>query len=228
MFKRRKPRSYSQLATEMIYPRGGWRRASQYVMHRIRRLPDQPQRIARGFAAGIIVSFTPLFGFHFMSGVLVALLIRGNIVAALLGTFVGNPLTFPFIAVLSVGLGRWILGVEGRFQPHLILEEFTKASGEVWNNLLAPFSDRVAHWQNLDHFWDNYFLPYFVGGFFPGLLASVVGYYLTLPLIRAYHKRRARKMAERIARVQGPRPPEAGDHSDSIGDSAGDSNGGPR
>ena len=49
MFKRRKPRSYSQLATEMIYPRGGWRRASQYVMHRIRRLPDQPQRIARGF-----------------------------------------------------------------------------------------------------------------------------------------------------------------------------------
>ena len=67
MFKRRKPRSYSQLATEMIYPRGGWRRASQYVMHRIRRLPDQPQRIARGFAAGIIVSFTPLFGFHFMT-----------------------------------------------------------------------------------------------------------------------------------------------------------------
>ena len=141
MFKRRKPRSYSQLATQMIYPRGGWRRASQYVMHRIRRLPDQPQRIARGFAAGIFVSFTPLFGFHFMTAALVAWAIRGNIVAALLGTFVGNPLTFPFIAVLSVSLGRWILGVEGKLLPHRIFEEFARASRELWNNLLAPFSD---------------------------------------------------------------------------------------
>ena len=124
MFKRRKPRSYSQLATEMIYPRGGWRRASQYVMHRIRRLPDQPQRIARGFAAGLFVSFTPFFGFHFMMAALVAWIIRGNIVAALLGTFVGNPLTFPFIAVLSVTLGRRMLDVEGTLQP--------PAEGAAW------------------------------------------------------------------------------------------------
>ncbi|WP_374636589.1 DUF2062 domain-containing protein [Paracoccus sp. (in: a-proteobacteria)] len=210
MFKRRKPRSYSQLATQMIYPRGGWRRASQYVMHRIRRLPDQPQRIARGFAAGIFVSFTPLFGFHFMTAALVAWAIRGNIVAALLGTFVGNPLTFPFIAVLSVSLGRWILGVEGKLLPHRIFEEFARASRELWNNLLAPFSDSTVHWQNFDYFWHNYFLPYVVGGIGPGLIASVIGYYLTLPVIRAYHKRRARKMAARIARAQGV-PPAAVD-----------------
>lgn len=203
MFKRRKPRSYSQLATQMIYPRGGWRRASQYVMHRIRRLPDQPQRIARGFAAGIFVSFTPLFGFHFMTAALVAWAIRGNIVAALLGTFVGNPLTFPFIAVLSVSLGRWMLGVEGKLHPPRILEEFARASRELWDNLLAPFSDSTLHWQNFDYFWHNYFLPYVVGGIGPGLIASVIGYYLTLPVIRAYHKRRARKMAARIARAQG-------------------------
>ncbi|MBP6677793.1 MAG: DUF2062 domain-containing protein [Paracoccus sp.] len=203
MFKRRKPRSYSQLATQMIYPRGGWRRASQYVMHRIRRLPDQPQRIARGFAAGIFVSFTPLFGFHFMTAALVAWAIRGNIVAALLGTFVGNPLTFPFIAVLSISLGRWILGVEGKLLPHRIFEEFARASRELWDNLLAPFSDSTVHWQNFDYFWHNYFLPYVVGGIGPGLIASVIGYYLTLPVIRAYHKRRARKMAARIARAQG-------------------------
>ena len=203
MFKRRKPRSYSQLATQMIYPRGGWRRASQYVMHRIRRLPDQPQRIARGFAAGIFVSFTPLFGFHFMTAALVAWAIRGNIVAALLGTFVGNPLTFPFIAVLSISLGRWILGVEGKLLPHRIFEEFARASRELWDNLLAPFSDSTVHWQNFDYFWHNYFLPYVVDGIGPGLIASVIGYYLTLPVIRAYHKRRARKMAARIARAQG-------------------------
>lgn len=210
MFKRRKPRSYSQLATQMIYPRGGWRRASQYVMHRIRRLPDQPQRIARGFAAGIFVSFTPLFGFHFMTAALVAWAIRGNIVAALLGTFVGNPLTFPFIAVLSVSLGRWLLGIEGKLYPHRIFEEFARASRELWDNVLAPFTDSSVHWQSFDHFWHSYFLPYVVGGIGPGLVVSAIGYYLTLPVIRAYHKRRARKMEKRIARVRVQRPPGAG------------------
>ncbi len=69
----------------------------------------------------------------------------------------------------------------------------------------------MAHWQKLEFFWDSYFLPYFVGGFIPGLLASIVGYYLTLPLIRAYHKRRTRQMAERIARVNETRLPGSGD-----------------
>ncbi len=46
-----------------------------------------------------------------------------------------------------------------------------------------------------------------MGGVGPGLAASVVGYYLTVPVIRAYHKRRSRKMAERIARVQDAPPP---------------------
>ncbi|KGJ04152.1 hypothetical protein SAMN04487972_11424 [Paracoccus halophilus] len=207
MFKRRKPRSYSQLATQLIYPRGGWRRASQYVMHRIRRLPDQPQRIARGFAAGIFVSFTPLFGFHFMVAALVAWLIRGNIFASLLATFVGNPLTFPFIAVVSLSLGRWMLGVEGKLQPNLIFEEFSRAARELWNNLLAPLTDAPVGWNDFGSFWDGYFLPYAVGGIIPGLVAAAIGHYLTLPLIRAYHKRRARKMADRIARVREQQAP---------------------
>ena len=104
-------------------------------------------------------------------------------------------------------LGRRMLDVEGTLQPHRIFEEFARASAELWNNLLAPFTDATMHWQNFDYFWSNYFLPYLVGGVGPGLAASVVGYYLTVPVIRAYHKRRSRKMAERIARVQdAPQP----------------------
>jgi len=48
VFKRRDRRSPFQIAWEFIYPRGGWTRAFHYVKHRIRRLPDSPERIARG------------------------------------------------------------------------------------------------------------------------------------------------------------------------------------
>ncbi|WP_347266196.1 DUF2062 domain-containing protein [Paracoccus sp. (in: a-proteobacteria)] len=206
MFKRRKPMSYAQMWTEMFYPRSGWRRATKYVMHRLRRLPDQPHRVARGWACGIFISFTPLFGFHFMGAAALAWLIRGNILAALLGTFVGNPLTTPFIALTSVGLGRRMLGVEGKFTPHLIYQEFSRAGGELWNNLLAPLSaEREAHWEQLWQFNEQIFLPYLVGGIIPGLIVAVSAHYLTVPLIRAYHRRRERQMAERIARARARR-----------------------
>jgi hypothetical protein len=66
--------------------RGRKRRAGpgprSYVMHRLRRLPDPPHKIARGIAAGVFVSFTPSsVPFHHRG--LDRLAAGGNILAAL-------------------------------------------------------------------------------------------------------------------------------------------------
>lgn len=185
----------------MIYPRGGWRRAGTYVLHRLRRLPDRPHRIGRGVAAGVFVSFTPLFGFHFLSGAAVAWIIRGNVLAALLATFVGNPVTLPFIALASVGLGRRILGLPGELSTHLIFREFTRATGEIWHNIRSIFGPETAHWDRLWDFHQQIFLPYWVGGVILGLIVSVGTHYLTVPVFKAYQRRREKKMADRIARA---------------------------
>ncbi|MEE2860545.1 MAG: DUF2062 domain-containing protein [Paracoccus sp. (in: a-proteobacteria)] len=203
MFKRRKPRSYGQMASEMIYPRGGWRRAGTYVVHRLRRLPDQPHRIGRGVAAGVFVSFTPLFGFHFLSAAAVAWLIGGNILAALLATFVGNPVTLPFIALVSVGLGRHILGLQGELSPNFIFREFTQATSELWHNVQSIFGPEVAHWVRLQDFFWQIFWPYVVGGTILGLVVSIATHYLTVPIFLAYQRRREKQMATRIARASG-------------------------
>mgnify|MGYP003905738571 FL=1 len=63
VFKRREPLGWLAWMREMVYPSGGFRRATRYVIHRMSRLPDEPHRIARGVFAGVFVSFTPLFGF---------------------------------------------------------------------------------------------------------------------------------------------------------------------
>ena len=196
MFKR-KPRSYSQRASDIVYPRGGWGRAIQYTLHRVRRLPDQPHRIGRGVAAGVFISFTPLFGIHLLGAMAVGWAIGGNVLAAVIGSLVGNPVTIPFIAVLSLRLGRWMLGVEGSMAPTAIFEAFSQATRQLTHNVLSIFDERVAHWDRLGHFWDTIFLPYLVGGFGPGLLTAIAFHYMTVPLVRRFQARRAEGLARR-------------------------------
>ena len=72
VFKRRNPKGLFKTIAEFFWPRGGWRRAATYILHRMRRLPDTPERTCIGIAAGSFVSFLPLYGLHFLSAALVA------------------------------------------------------------------------------------------------------------------------------------------------------------
>lgn len=202
VFRRRIKRSWKQAVGEFFYPRGGWGRALSYMSHRLGRLPDAPHRIARGIFAGIFVSFTPLFGFHFMVAVLVAWALRGNVIAALISTFFGNPLTFPIIMTLSIELGNWMLGNAGGVPLQQVVAAFARASMEFWHNIQSVFNADVAHWDNLARFFDRVFLPYLVGGIIPGILCGLGGYYLSLPVIGAYQKRRKKKLLERTEKLR--------------------------
>ncbi|MAM61895.1 DUF2062 domain-containing protein [Maritimibacter sp. UBA3975] len=197
MFKR-KPRSYLRTVLEFFYPRGGWYRATRYVIYRLRRLPDPAHRISRGIAAGVLVSFTPLFGLHFLTAAFLAWVVRGNLLAAVLATFVGNPITFPFIAGMSMRLGNRILGNPvGDMRLPQVVDAFANASGEIWHNVLSAFTWRTAHWDGLGLFFDRVFLPYLVGGLLPGLGAAFIAYGLSRPVITAYQKRRVKQLRKR-------------------------------
>lgn len=202
VFKRRNRRSVLQVLRELLWPRGGWARAATYVSHRLRRLPDDPHRIARGVFAGVFVSFTPLFGFHWFLAALIAWATRGNILAALLATFAGNPLTTPLVAWSSVELGHWILGEPVGMSLREVGDAFGYAGAELWANAKAVFTADVTHWQRLGTFFRTIFLPYLVGGIIPGLVVSLGFYYVTIPIVRGYQKLREVKLKERIERVR--------------------------
>jgi hypothetical protein len=61
-------------------------------------------------ACGAAISFTPFVGLHVVLGALLALIVRGNLLAVVAGTLVGNPWTFPFIWVASYEVGQYLLG----------------------------------------------------------------------------------------------------------------------
>lgn len=199
VFKRREKRPLQQVMVESIYPRGGWRRAAYYIKHRLQRLPDPPHRIARGIAAGVFTTFSPFYGVHFIIAAFIAKFIRGNILAALLATFFGNPLTYIPIGVISLKTGHFILGTE--FDPETnksLLFKFTDAAVDLWTNFVALFTDAEADWANLKQFYDEVFFPYLIGGILPGLVFGIAAYYLTLPVITAYQKRRRAKLKKKL------------------------------
>lgn len=198
VFKRRDARSWGRVVAEFFYPRGGWRRAGSYVMHRLRRLPDSPERIARGIFAGVFVSFTPLFGFHFLSAATVAFLYRGNILAALLATFVGNPITFPIFATMSLETGYWLLGADFRMPLSQVMPAFGEATSQLWQNIIAILTGGEAQWGQLQRFFHKVYLPYMTGSIVPGVLVGLIFQYASLPLIRAYQRLRSKRLLERV------------------------------
>ncbi|MEQ6249073.1 DUF2062 domain-containing protein [Sulfitobacter sp. HNIBRBA3233] len=191
IFKRRDPKPLLRSVAEFLWPRGGWTRAFHYVKHRMRRLPDSPERIARGIWAGVFVTFSPLFGLHFVFAALLAKLMKGNIVASLMATFVGNPLTFVFIALASLKSGHWILGNElDEGELRALSRKFSDAGSDLWHNVIAIFTDAQMDWSGLAIFSRDVFYPYLIGGIVPGIFFATVAYYLMVPVLRAYQKRR--------------------------------------
>jgi len=197
VFKRRDPLSWGAWLREQIYPRCGFKRATRYVLHRMRRLPDQPHRVARGVFAGSVIGFLPLPGLQFLVAWGAARLVRGNVLAALLATFNTNPITTPFFAVLAMSLGHWMLGIEAPLNAEYIGSAFVNAGRDLWLNVTALFGPERARWEGLVQFWDEIYLPYFIGALGPAFLLSTSAYYLTIPLVGAYQVARAAKSKER-------------------------------
>ena len=189
--------SWGAWLREQVYPRSGFKRATRYVVHRMRRLPDQPHRIARGVFAGSLIGFLPLPGLQFVAAWLASRAINGNLLAALLATFNTNPVTTPFFAVGAMTLGHWILGIEKPLSWDYIRVATEQAGGDLWFNFKAIFTSDVARWDGLIQFWHELYWPYFIGALGPGIILSVIAYYITIPLVEADQKARAAKAKER-------------------------------
>lgn len=172
IFKRRDKAPMMNRLREALAPRKGIWRGMGYIGMRLRRLPDSPHRIALGFACGTMASFSPFFTLHLFVAMGYAWLVRGNLLSAAFGTALGNPITFPLIATASLQSGWWILGT-------------------------APMPLRDLSFGWLTDNLSEIFLPYLVGGLVPGLIASVVCYLVTLPLVAAYQSRRRRAIQRR-------------------------------
>ncbi len=197
MFGRRNPLPVHHWVRSIVWPKAGWRRASRYIAHRVQRLPGTPYRIAAGFASGAAVSFTPFIGLHFFSAALLALLLRGNVVASAIGTVVGNPWTFAIIWPSTYSLGHWILGGSPVSAQPSIPDFINLFSGLI--RALLEFD--LAYL--IDHVWPVLW-PMMIGGIPTAVVVWIGTFWLVRGAVAEYqhvrHRRRRIKVRARTAR----------------------------
>lgn len=205
VFKRRNPRTFWRRCRAFVFPARGYTRGWRYIGRRVQRIRDTPEKIALGFACGALASFTPLFGCHFFIAAFLAWVVRANVVAGLFGTIVGNPISFPFIAASSLGVGRTLIGgSEQTVDGEGVISAFADIGGLLWNALWQALGFRVENavsWgvtkARFAEFWDQVMLPYFVGGFVVGAVIAILCYIVFKPAIAAYQKRRRERLSAR-------------------------------
>ncbi|TCP33945.1 hypothetical protein EV659_106103 [Rhodothalassium salexigens DSM 2132] len=194
LFKRRRAPKRIERIRDWLWPRRGWRRAGQYLWHRLARLPASPHAIAAGLASGAAISFTPFLGFHLLGAWLLSLPMRGNWIAAWLGTVIGNPWTFPFIWLAIYNTGIAVVGERG--------------SGSVDDAVIASLSFQaiVAAPGRLvpDVIW-----PMAVGGLPYAVAVFALTYWSSRGLVRRYQDRRRARL-DRAAKARGRRLRPAG------------------
>lgn len=80
------------------------------IINKLSALKGNPESIAKGFATGVAMSFTPFVGFHIVLSLFICKITKQNGIAATLGTIAGNPWTFPVIWYATLHTGHFLLG----------------------------------------------------------------------------------------------------------------------
>ena len=178
LFRRRESESLLERVRVHLWPRRSWTRSSRYVIYRLRRLSDTPHAVALGFAVGVFTAVTPFLGTHMVMAALLAWVAGGSVVAAVLGTFVGNPLTYPLFWYSTYEVGNLMLG--GSAQKQRI-----DLSGGIFQT-------------SIDQLWPI-LKPMSLGSIPVGLALAALSYLLVKPMVEAYKRRRRRALELRAS-----------------------------
>ena len=194
MFRRRTPLTRLRQIRSVIWPERGFRRLFAYLFQRVVRLPGTSGSIAIGVASGVAASFLPFIGLHFLIAALLALLLRGNVLASAIGTFFGNPWTFLFIWVSDYRLGLWLLQQSGHGDQFVALN--LQQLAEVMTVFMHFFTfSGGVDWQQVAGPFEQVFLPMTIGGTVLAILSWVVAFVLCYYSFEWWRSHRAKRLA---------------------------------
>jgi hypothetical protein len=137
-------------------------------------LDDTPERIARAFALGVFLAFSPLIGLHIFLGFGFAFLCGLNRVALFLGLFINNPWTVFPIYVAGTYLGGLLIG----------FPQMPAMPDIQWQMLWSS-----AFWGQVAGQW-HVLKPMILGSFVLSISLSAMAYFAVFCLIKQSRIRR--------------------------------------
>ena len=190
LFGRRNPASWKETLRVWLWPRRSWVRSTKYFAKRVLRLTASTHAVSAGIAAGVFASFTPFLGLHVIIACAVAYVIAGNFLAAAIGTFFGNPLTFPFIWATTYNVGSFVLHGETR-DANSGLHSLSET--DFWTVGLSGI------WEVVIGIWEPVIKPMAIGAVPCGVVVGIVSYLVTRGAVILYRNTKRAKRASKAA-----------------------------
>jgi len=192
LFKRRKQLSLAQRLRNVIWPARSFERSFRYMILRLWRIKASPHSIALGCAAGVFAIFTPFLGCQMLLAAFLALMLRGSVVASAVGTFAGNPLTYPIIWGSTFGVGNLFLGVSADAE----IGKLSTGAQALRVSISEASPDGVA--TAVEGLWPI-LKPMALGALPLGGLTAVLIYFIVRRLLQAQQDRRADRAGHEAA-----------------------------
>lgn len=150
-------------------------------------LGEPPERTAFAFALGVFIAFTPTFGFHYLTALIVFWILRLNLPALLLGTTVNNPFTIAPIYSFCLWIGLLLVGGKEPRQPI------------TWDRSIWDLEGVRALLLQLKPL----LVPFLVGTLLVGTISSLLSYWLFYRLARRRWLARQKRLMGVAGRVRG-------------------------
>jgi uncharacterized protein (DUF2062 family) len=186
LFKRRQQLSPLARLRSTLWPTRSFERSFRYMVLRLWRIPASSHSIALGCAAGVFAIFTPFLGFQMMLAALLAYIFRGSVFASAVGTFAGNPLTYPVIWVSTFTVGNLFLGGSAKAE----MGHLSTGAHALGRSLRAASPDGVA--SAVEGLWPI-LKPMALGALPLGGLTAILIYYIVRHSLEAQRGRRFHK-----------------------------------
>lgn len=144
--------------------------------HHFLNIRGTPREISWGLAVGLMIGMTPLMGIQTIIALFAAALFRCNKISAVLGVYITNPFTAPFIYAATYFVGAKMVGNGS-------------AAG-------IPKAEGITGFLNILTQAPDIFWKMFLGGFILGVPISAAGYYIAYKLLVKYQEEIKYKLAE--------------------------------
>ncbi len=157
-------------------------------LRHILRLDETPHELAKSFAVGVFVAFTPFLGLHTVVALLLAWALRLNKAVAITGTLVNNPWTIAFVFIGPTWVAVKVMRHMGMYVPALhygmLSAQFAESS--------EKFSKwQPAFWMDLIREFKPYVHAFLIGTTLAGVVAAFAAYLAAYIGIKYYRQKKA-------------------------------------
>ncbi|WP_455479752.1 DUF2062 domain-containing protein [Bartonella sp. B23] len=187
LFRRKKPIDFVKRIRLWLWPRRSFSRSFSYIRKRVLRISATPHQVALGFAIGIFLACSPLFGMHIVLAIFFSWLFRANFAASIIGTVFSNPLTFLLIVMADYKVGYFCLSLFSNVNEISLSQIRVLFNGLTLSNVSLLFKGT----------WDSIMRPMILGGTILGFIFGSLSYVGVYRAIVRFQQKRYQKIIKK-------------------------------